>query len=193
MKYWLVLKILYKVFYNHTLNVSKPSKTRLFNRKNKLHYSKTKPIFHGNRVHIWQLRAWSVCQISRNTVRHHKQRVTRPLYCILLRGGHGGGGGTQVPNTAIPYEEMVNTEIPCRKWTKYRYRSYDRWRLLNVVSISRVFFLSELVYKEMNLSLSEETWEDLELIGTKIEKPGDWMPYQFYHRITARNCVFIYR
>lgn len=45
------VKILYKVFCNHTLNVSKPSKTRLF----KLHYSKTKPIFHGNRVHIWQL------------------------------------------------------------------------------------------------------------------------------------------
>ena len=41
---------------------------------------------------------------------------------------------------------------------------------------SRVFFLSELVYTEMNLSLSEETWEDLELIGTKIEKPGDWCP-----------------
>ena len=29
--------------------------------------------------------------------------------------GGEGGGGTQVPNTAIPYEEMVNTEIPCRK------------------------------------------------------------------------------
>ena len=144
MKYWLVLKILYKVFYNHTLNVSKPSKTRLFNRKNKLHYSKTKPIFHGNRVHIWQLRAWPVSQISGNTVRHHKERVTRSLYSILLRGGHGGGGGTQVPNTAIPYEKMVNTEIPCRKWTKYRYLIYDRWRLLNVVSISRVFFYVSL-------------------------------------------------
>ena len=58
---------------------------------------------------------------------------------------------------------------------------------------SRGFFLSDLVYTEMNLSLSEKTWEDLELTGTKIEKPGDWMPYQFYHRITARNCVFIYR
>ena len=31
-----------------------------------------------------------------------------------------GGGG--VPNTAIPYEKLANTEIPCRKWTKYRYR-----------------------------------------------------------------------
>lgn len=96
------VKILYKVFYNHTLNVSKPSKTRLFNRKNKLHYSKTKPIFHGNRVHIWQLCVWSVSQISRNTVRHHKQRVTRSLYSILLRGGHGGWGGGGVPKYPIP-------------------------------------------------------------------------------------------
>ena len=193
MKYWLVLRL----FCNHTLNVSKPSKTRLFNRKNKLQYSKTKPIFHGNRVHIWQLCAWSVCQISRNTVRHHKQRVTRSLYSILLRGGHGGGG-RGVPNTAIPYKKMVNTEIPCRKWTKYRYRIYDRWRFLSdylILYPSRVFFFFylSLYTPEMNLSLSEKTWEDLELIGTKIEKPVDWMPYQFYHRVTAKNCVFIYR
>ena len=149
-------KILYKVFYNHTLNVSKPSKASLFNRKNKLHYSKTKPIFHGNRVHIWQLRAWSVCQISRNTVRHHKQRVTRPLYSILLRGGHGGAGGGGVPNTAIPHEKMVSTEIPCRKWTKYRYRIYDRWRLLNVVSISRVFFIWACIHQKWTSALARK-------------------------------------
>ena len=186
MKYWLVLKILYKVFYNHTLNVSKPSKTRLFNRKNKLHYSKTKPIFHGNRVHIWQLRAWSVCQISRNTVRHHKQRVTRPLYSILLRGGHGGGGGgggggvTQVPNTAIPYEEMVNTEIPCRKWTKYRYRSYDRWRLLNVVSISRVFFY---------LSLYTQKWTSA--LARKRGKISNWSVQRLKSQVIGCPTNFI--
>ena len=107
-------------------------------------------------------------------------------------GGHWWGGG--VPNTAIPYEKLVNTEIPCRKWTKHRYRIYDRWRLLNVVPISRVFFFYLSLYTpEMNLSLHEKTWEDLELIGTKIEKPGHWMSYQFYHRVTVRNCVFIYR
>ena len=105
---------------------------------------------------------------------------------INIGGGHWG-----VPNTAIPYEELVNTEIPCRKWTKYRYRIYDRWRLLNVVSISRVFYLS-LYTPEMNLSLHEKTWENIELNGTKIEKQGHWMSYQFYHRATARNCVFIY-
>ena len=39
-----------------------------------------------------------------------------------------------------PIPQLANTEIPCRKSTKYRYHIYDRWRLLNVVSISRVFF-----------------------------------------------------
>ena len=58
------------------------------------------------------------------------------LRYLVLKGGEHWG----VPNTAIPYEKLVNTEIPCRKWTKYRYRIYDRWRLLNIVSISRVFF-----------------------------------------------------
>ena len=37
----------------------------------------------------------------------------------LHRGGHWG-----VPNTAIPYEKMANTEIPRRKSTKYRYRIF---------------------------------------------------------------------
>ena len=112
------VKILYKVFYNHTLNVSKPSKTRLFNRKNKLHYSKTKPIFHLNTVYTWQLCVWSVSQISRNTARHHKQRVTRSLYSVLLRWGHRGGGGvTQYRNTVRRNGKYRNTvskmnEIP---------------------------------------------------------------------------------
>ena len=88
-----------------------------------------------------------------------------------------GGGHRGVPNTAVLYENLANTEIPCRKWTKYRYRIYDRWRLLNVVSISRVFFMSSMCTPEINLSLREKTWEDLELIGTKIEKPGHWMSY----------------
>ena len=103
------------------------------------------------------------------------------------RGGHWG-----VPNTTIPYEKLTNTEIPCRKWTKYRYRIYDRWRLLNVVSISRVF-LSSMYTPEINLSLREKMWEDLELICTTTERPGHWMSYQFHHRATVRNCVFIYR
>ena len=86
----------------------------------------------------------------------------------------------QMNGNAIPYEKLANTEIPCRKWTKYRYRIYDRWRLLNVVSISRVFFfffISSMYTPEINPSLREKTWEDLELMGTTIEKPGHWMSY----------------
>ena len=100
-------------------------------------------------------------------------------------------GGTQ---SAIPYEKLANTEILCRKWTKYRYRIHDRWRLLNVVSISRVFFISyRHIYTRNQPQPSRKTWEDLELIGANIEKPGHCMSYQFYHRVTVRNCVFIYR
>ena len=58
---------------------------------------------------------------------------------------------------------------------------------------SRVFFISSIYTPEINLSLREKTWEDLELIGTTIEKPGHWMSYQFHHRVTVRNWVFIYR
>lgn len=49
------VKILSKAFYNHTLNASKPSKTRLFNHKNKLHYSKNETNLSWKWVHIWQL------------------------------------------------------------------------------------------------------------------------------------------
>ena len=73
-----------------------------------------------------------------------------------------------------PIPQLASTEIPCRKSTKYRYHIYDRWRLLNVVSISRVFFfnISSTYTPEINLNLREKTWEDLELIGTTMEKPG---------------------
>ena len=59
-----------------------------------------------------------------------------------------GEGHWGVPNTAVPYEKLANTEIPCRKWTKYRYRIYDRWRLLNVVSISRVFLSQSCIHQK---------------------------------------------
>ena len=55
------------------------------------------------------------------------------------------------------------------------------------------FFISSMYTPEINLSLREKTWEDLELIDTTIEKPGHWMSYQFHHRVTVRNCLFIYR
>ena len=101
----------------------------------------------------------------------------------LLRGTLG------VPNTAITYEKLVNTEIPCRKWTKYRYRIIIGDAYLTLYP-SRVFFISSIYTPEINL---REKWEDFELIGTKIETPGHWMSYQFYHKVTVRNCVFICR
>ena len=36
------------------------------------------------------------------------------------------------------------------------------------------FFISSMYTPEIN---REKTWEDLELIGTTIEKPGHWMSY----------------
>ena len=58
---------------------------------------------------------------------------------------------------------------------------------------SRVFFFISIVYTpEINLNLRQKTWEDLELIGTTIEKSFHWMSDQFYHRVTVRNCIFIY-
>ena len=73
------------------------------------------------------------------------------------------------------------------------YRIYDRWRLLNVVSISHVFSCQACIHQKSTSSFARKTWEDLELICTSIEKPGHWMSYQFHHRVTVRNCVFIYR
>ena len=61
---------------------------------------------------------------------------------------------------------------------------------------SRVFVFLKHVYvytRNQPHSHREKTWEDLELIGTTIEKPGHWISYQFYHRITVTNCVIIYR
>ena len=59
------------------------------------------------------------------------EEIVRLVYCP---GGHsliwsrrvwrGTLGGTH--DTAIPYEKLVNIEIPCQKWTKYRYRIHDR-------------------------------------------------------------------
>ena len=49
-----------------------------------------------------------------------------------------------------------------------------------ILYLSRVFFFyPSLCTPEMNLSLREKTWEDLELIGTRIEKPGHWIPTNF--------------
>ena len=82
-----------------------------------------------------------------------------------------------------------------RNTVKYRHRFYDRSRfILKVESISRVCFSQACDTPEINLSHDrEKTSEDLELIGTAIEKLGHWMSYQFHLRVNVRNCLINYR
>ena len=91
----------------------------------------------------------------------------------------GGGGG--VANTAIPLEKLANTEIPCRKSTKYRYRIHDRSRLLKAVSISRVCLPQAFMHQKSTSDIARK--REKTLIGTTIKKPGHWMPFQFCHRL----------
>ena len=57
------------------------------------------------------------------------ENLLKSKYLAPSRGGHWG-----VPNTAIPKEKLWNTEIPCPKSTKYRYRIYDRSRFTSIYS-----------------------------------------------------------
>ena len=57
------------------------------------------------------------------------ENLLESKYLAPSRGGHWG-----VPNTAIPKEKLWNTEIPCPKSTKYRYRIYDRSRFTSIYS-----------------------------------------------------------
>ena len=68
-----------------------------------------------------------------------------------------------------------------------QHRIYDRW------CSHFFFFISSMYTPEINLSHRKKTWEDIKLIGTTIKKPGHWMSHQFHHRVTVRNCIFIYR
>ena len=90
-----------------------------------------------------------------------------------------GGGG--VANTAIPLEKLANTEIPCRKSTKYRYRIHDRSRLLKAVSISRICLSQAFMHQKSTSDIARK--REKTLIGTTIKKPGHWMPFQFCHRL----------
>ena len=105
---------------------------------------------------------------------------------MSYRGGHWG-----VPNPATPYEKLANTEISCRKWTKYQYRIYDQCRLLNAVSISRVFFYLKHVYTKNQPQPSRENVRRSRIDGYNDRKARslDVLPH---HIVTVRNCEFIY-
>ena len=68
-----------------------------------------------------------------------------------------------------------NTEIPCQKSTKYRYRICDRSRLLKAVSISRVRLSQACMHQKSSSDITRK--REKTLIGTAIEKPGYWMPF----------------
>ena len=49
-------------------------------------------------------------------------------------------------------------------------------------------FISSMYAPEINLSHSEITREDLDVIDATIEKPGHWMQQQFHCTLTVTNC-----
>ena len=87
-----------------------------------------------------------------NISQHRQQRELffrstsgKSLYSIYMWRGTLG-----VPNTVIPWEKLVNTEIACRQSTKYRYCIYDRSRLLKVVSILLVCLSQACMHQQLN-------------------------------------------
>ena len=108
---------------------------------------------------------------------------------------------------------MPRQERDIRGYSIPQYRKKN-WQIRNTVSKidevpiphlwsvtlypSRVFFFFFFYLKHVYtstqplVSLPEKTWEDLELNGRTIGKPGHWMSHQFPdHRVTVRNCVLI--
>lgn len=67
----------------------------------------------------------------------------------------------------IPQYRTENWQIP-----KYR-GEHGR----NTDTAFMFFFISSMYTPHINLSLREKTCEDLELIGTAIEKPAHWISY----------------
>ena len=85
----------------------------------------------------------------------------------------------------IPQYRKKNWQI--RKYrvnnrsTKYRYRIYDRTRLLKAVSISRVCLPQACMHQKSTSDIGRK--REKTLIGSTIKKPGHWMPFQFCHRL----------
>ena len=121
-------------------------------------------LVYQNCTPIWRLRtkfnkgAWNLLANNSETVGHKDLRLGQIFYILVAYNIHFLG---------LFHWTVSNFWAVFIAWN--RYRIYDQSRLLKVVTIPRVW-LSQ-VYKN--------TWEDLELIGTTIEKPGYWMSYQF--------------
>ena len=109
-----------------------------------------------------------------------------PMTWALLEGDFGGYPTPQYhkKNWQIPKYRVENG------WnTNTAFMTGDAYLMLYP---SRVFFLSQACIHQKSTSTfarRHEIWN--KLIGTTIEKLGHCMSYQFYHRVTVRNCVFI--
>ena len=64
---------------------------------------------------------------------------------------------------------------------KYQYCIYDWSHLLKAVSISRVCLPQACMHQKSTSDSVRK--QEKTLIGTTIEKPGLWMPFQFCHRL----------
>ena len=93
-----------------------------------------------------------------------------------------GGGHWRVPNTAIPWEKLANTKILCWKSTKYRYRIYDRTRLLTrkVVIISHVSLLQACTCMHQ---------QSASAIIRKCEKTSKLIGIIMYNYLKARSNI----
>ena len=121
-------------------------------------------LVYENCTPIWRLHtkfykgAWNVSANNSETVGHKDLRLRQIVYMLVSYNIHFLG---------FFHWTVSNFCAVFIAW--HRYCIYDQSRLLEVVTIPRVW-LSQ-VYKN--------TWEDLELTGTMIGKPGHWMRDQF--------------
>ena len=76
-------------------------------------------------------------------------------------------GGTQYRNWQIPKYRVEN-----RPNTDTTFMIGDAYLTLYPSHVFFFFNISSTYTPEINLNLREKTWEDLELIGTTMEKPG---------------------
>ena len=103
-----------------------------------------------------------------------------------LRGGHWG-----VPNTAIPYEKLANTEIRVENGrnTDTAFMIGDAYLTLYP---SRMFFYVKHVYTRNQPQPSRENVRRsrIDRYNDRKARSLDVLPH---YRVTVRNCVFIYR
>ena len=99
-------------------------------------------------------------------------------------GNIGGGGGYPIPQYRLKqigkYRNTVSKidEIPTD-------RIYDQSRLLQALSISRVWLPQPRMYQKSTSCIARK--REKTLIGRTIEKPGHWMPFQFRHRFLKES------